>query len=370
MDEPIKVLHVVTHMNRGGLESMIMNYYRNIDRSKVQFDFLTHRPEEEKKDFDEEICSLGGKIYHIHKLNPFSYAYHKELDHFFKSHPEYRIIHVHQDCMSSVILKVAKKNGVSIRIAHSHSSNQDRGIKYYIKKYYKKNIKKYATQMFACGGEAGKWMFETDKFEILPNAIDCSKYTFNPHIRNRVRDELGLDKNLVIGHVGRFCEVKNHKFIIEILEQIRKQRKDVKVLFAGQGELFENIQRMVEKKGLCDNVIFLGLRTDIPDILQAMDIFLLPSLYEGVPVSIIEAQAAGLKCFISNTVPIDCAITDLVTTIPLSESPDMWAKAIVNSYPYDRKNQDKAIKDSRYDIVSNAKYLEGFYINKYHNSLH
>ena len=365
MDEPIRVLHVVTHMNRGGLESMIMNYYRNMDRSKVQFDFLTHRPEEEKKDYDEEIFSLGGKIFHIHKLNPFSYAYQKELDSFFKAHPEYQIVHVHQDCLSGVILKIAKRNGINVRIAHCHSSSQDKGIKYFIKGYYKKNIKQYATKMFACGNEAGKWMFESDDFEVLPNAIDSDKYKFNASKREAIRQQLGISNNcFVIGHVGRFCAVKNHRFIIEVFDEIRKLEHNSICIFAGQGELFEDIKEEVKRRKLDEYVRFLGLRSDIPDILQAIDVFLLPSLYEGLPVSIVEAQAAGLKCFVSDKVPMDCAITNLVEQIKLEDGSKYWAKKIIESIDYERKNTIDQIKAAKFDIQENAVYLQNYYLDE------
>ena len=158
MGEPIRILQVVTHMNRGGLETMIMNYYRKIDRSRVQFDFLTHRPEAEKKDFDEEIQSLGGKIYHIRELNPFSLGYKAALKNFFEEHPEYKVIHVHQDCLSSIILKIAKECGVKTRIAHCYSSSQDINIKYPIKLFYKRYIASYATDLMSCGRQSGEYL--------------------------------------------------------------------------------------------------------------------------------------------------------------------------------------------------------------------
>ena len=168
----VRILHVVTHMNRGGLETMIMNYYRTIDRGEVQFDFLVHR--QERADYDDEIEELGGVIYRVSRLNPFSKKYKKELETFFQLHPEYAVIHVHQDCMSSVILKIAKKCGVRVRIAHSHSASQTKNIKFVIKKIYQKQIHKYATKLLACGNDAGKWMFQGVEFEVLNNAIDAS----------------------------------------------------------------------------------------------------------------------------------------------------------------------------------------------------
>ena len=168
MGEPIRVLHVVTYMGRGGLETMIMNYYRNIDRSKVQFDFLTHR--DEIWDYDDDIERLGGKIYHLPRLNPFSPKYLNALDNFFEEHNEYKIVHCHQDCLSGIVLKHAKKNGVPFTIAHSHSSNQNKNLKYVIKLIAKKSIPKYADYLLACGKDAGEWMFNTSDFTILNNA--------------------------------------------------------------------------------------------------------------------------------------------------------------------------------------------------------
>ena len=186
MSEPIRILHIVTYMGRGGLETMIMNYYRNIDRSKVQFDFLTHR--QERWDYDDEIEKLGGKIYRLPRLNPFSPSYLKALDGFFKEHKEYKIVHCHQDCLSGIPLKYAKKNGVPFTIAHSHSSNQNKDLKYLVKLAAKKNICKYSDHLFACGKEAGEWMFNTSDFEILNNAIDTKKYIYNEEKSLKIKE--------------------------------------------------------------------------------------------------------------------------------------------------------------------------------------
>ena len=174
MEKPMRVLQVVTHMERGGLETMLMNYYRNIDRSQVQFDFLVHR--QNRAAYDDEIEALGGKIYRLPVLVPWSSAYRKALNGFFVNHPEYKIVHVHQDCLSSVILKAAKKNGVPVRIGHSHNSNQDKNLKYLIKLYYRRLIPKYATNLFACGKDAGNWMFGGAPYHILNNAINAASY--------------------------------------------------------------------------------------------------------------------------------------------------------------------------------------------------
>ncbi|WP_455544257.1 glycosyltransferase family 1 protein [Intestinibacter sp.] len=363
MSGPIRVLQVVTYMGRGGLETMLMNYYRNIDRTKVQFDFLTHR--NERWDYDDEIEALGGKIYHLPKLNPFSKSYLNALDEFFKEHREYQIVHCHQDCLSGVILKVAKRNGVRFTIAHAHSASQDKNIKYLIKVLAKKNIKKYSDQLFACGEEAGKWMFETDNFEVINNAIDTDLYTYNLEKALEVKRKLGIENKFVVGHVGRFNYPKNHKFIIDIFNEVQKVQKDSVLLLVGDGDLRPEIEKKVEDLGIKDKVKFMGVRSDVNDLMQAMDVFLFPSLYEGLPVTMVEAQSSGLKCIISDKVPPECIMTDNVEQIKLEESPQHWAKEVLKYEKYERQNTKPEIEKANFDIKTNAKWLQEFYLNKY-----
>ena len=207
----IRVLQIVTYMGRGGLETMLMNYYRYMDRNKVQFDFLVHRNFE--ADYDKEILSMGGKIYHISRLVPWSKRYREKLKKFFLNHPEYKIIHVHQDCLSSVALQCAKECGIAVRIAHSHNSNQDKNLRYLIKRHYMKQIPQFATDCFACGKEAGDWMFSGHPYQIMCNAIDAALYTYSLEKADAIRKQLHVQKNLVIGHIGRFDIQKNHTFL-------------------------------------------------------------------------------------------------------------------------------------------------------------
>lgn len=363
MGEPIRVLQVVTHMNRGGLETMLMNYYRNIDRTKVQFDFLTHRPKNEKKDYDDEIRSLGGKIYHMPVLNPFSRIYMKSLDEFFKEHKEYKIVHSHLDCLSAYPLKMAKKNGVPVRIAHSHNTSQEKNLKYLIKDYSKKQIPKYATHLFACGKEAGEWMFGNHKFQIMNNAIDAKKFIYNEEIRKQKRQELGLDGKFVVGHVGRFNLQKNHEFLIRCFKNFVKSNKDAVLILIGNGELQDKIKQQVKEYQIEDQVKFLGLREDIPQLLQAMDLFLFPSLFEGLPVTLVEAQAAGLPCIISDTITDEIMITDSISKISLNSNLEKWNQVILKYKDMKRVNTMSEIVAHGFDIEKNARWLEEFYIN-------
>lgn len=356
----IRILQVVTHMNRGGLETMLMNYYRYIDRTRFQFDFLTHRQYD--GDFGEEIASLGGKVYHLPVLNPFNPHYKKSLGRFFDEHPEYQVIHVHQDCMSSVILKIAKQHGVKVRIAHSHSDSQDKNLKYPIKMFYRKKIPQYATELMACGQDAGKWMFGSSKFRILNNAIDTKKYCFDIQIREKMRKKLNIDANeLLIGHVGRFSPPKNHDFLIDIFEKIDKKTQS-KLIMVGEGELQAHIKDKVDKAGLTDKVIFTGVRTDVSDLLQAMDVFLFPSLFEGFGIVALEAQAAGLPVVVSERIPDECKVTDLIDSLNLNNNIDIWAEKVLNASKTKRRNTFEEIKKAGFDIQENAKCLQEFYL--------
>lgn len=363
METPIRILQVVTYMGRGGLETMLMNYYRHMDRSLVQFDFLTHR--HDKADYDDEIERLGGKIYHLPRLVPWSPGYRHALNQFFLAHPEYRIVHAHQDCLSSVILKAAKKSGVPVRIAHSHSSSQDKDIKYPIKLFYKRFIPRYATQLFACGEDAGRWMFNGSDFKVLKNAIDVSSYKFQAERRALIRCSLGIpDNNLVIGHVGRFSYPKNHLYLIDIFASVHARNPNTSLLLVGDGELRPQIEQKIQDLGLKDAVILTGVRNDVADLLQAMDIFVFPSLYEGLPVTLVEAQASGLPCIISSQIPIDCDLTTLIRRISLKENATHWADKILEVDQV-RPDTSAAIAAAGFDITQNAKWLQNYYLEQW-----
>lgn len=359
MSEPRRVLQVVTHMNRGGLETMLMNYYRQIDRSRVQFDFLTHR--EGEKDYDAEIRALGGRIYHVPPVNPFSAGYLHSLDEFFAAHPEYRVVHSHLDCMSAYVLRAARKHGVPVRIGHSHNTNQPHDLKYPIKLWSKRKIAGEATQLFACGKEAGEWMFGSAAFRVLPNAIDATAYRFNAAVRQEVRQELGLEDSFVLGHVGRFNEQKNHPFLIDLFAEAAKNEPRARLLLVGDGEGRAAIEEKVRQLGLADKVLFLGVRGDVNRLLQAMDAFVFPSLYEGLPVSLVEAQAAGLPCVISDKVSPESLLTDLVQQLPLG-SAETWGEQVLCAARRERRDTYDAICAAGFDVAKNAKWLEEFYL--------
>lgn len=377
--QPKRILQVLTTMNRGGAETMIMNYYRAIDRTKVQFDFLLHRNEESA--YDKEILQLGGKIYRVPSITPINYIKYKEaLSLFFSKHQDYIIVHSHLNALSGIILGVARKKGVPVRISHSHLAVQP----YILKKIFNKNtdvtaiikdsiqtlirksVRKNSTHFFACGIKAGNWLFgkeNASKVTIINNAIDVSKFTFSEKEREKIRKSLIIKDEKIIGHVGRFNEQKNHFFLIKIFKEIVSQDENVVLVLVGVGGLRSKIEDEVNKLGIRNKVRFLGLRDDIPNLLQAFDIFLFPSLYEGLPVTLVEAQAAGLRIVTSNRVTTEVDITQLVTFLSLGISSKEWASVVINNLDYKRRNTNKMIADGSYDVYTNALKLQNFYLD-------
>lgn len=371
MSEPIRVLHVIGIMNRGGAETMIMNLYRHIDRSKVQFDFVENS--REPAAFDEEILSLGGRIYrcpHYNGKNHFTYV--KWWNDFFKAHPkEYPIVHGHLGSTASIYLSVAKKYG-AYAIAHSHSSGTDHSLHaklYQIMSYNTRNVADY---FFACSEVAGKDRFGSkvtsgSHYAVLNNAIDVNRFSYNPSVRNAVRDELGIGQiQLVVGHIGRYTKEKNHEFILKIFSELKKMDSNARLLMVGDGKLRTHIMQMAEQASLSSDVIFTGVRSDVERLVQAMDVFVLPSLYEGLPVTMVEAQAAGLPCIISDKVPPECILTEgLVDIMTLSASPEAWAEKILAKRAIPRTDRRAEIAAHGFDITTEAVKLQEFYLKAY-----
>lgn len=365
MSNPIRILHIVTYMGRGGLETFIMNCYRHIDRDKIQFDFLVHR--DFRADYDDEIEALGGRIYRIPVLNPFSISYRKILKEFFETHKEYKIVHSHLDCMSSIPLGVAKKCGIPVRIAHSHNSSQDKNLKYILKLYYKRRIPRVATELFACSKAAGEWTFNGKNFTVIKNGIEAEKFAYNPETRSSLRRELGIENSFVIGHVGRFSPQKNHDFLIDIFKEVYDREPSARLLLVGAGELETEIRDKVNRYKLSEAVIFTGIRTDVDRLMQAMDVFVMPSLYEGLPLVLVEAQSAGLTCVISaDVISAEADITGNVEFVPLSKSTEHWTDVIVRRSLCGKEHSitTEKIRGAGYDIDNTVEFLTNYYLKE------
>lgn len=371
----IRVLHVVTIMNRNGLENRIMDIYRNIDKTKIQFDFLTHRTE--KGQFDDEIKILGGKIYYMPALNPLKFIqYMRRMYQFFCKHKEYKIVHSHVNTISTWVLLAAKKAGVTIRIAHSRTWGMEKNWKSLFKWFSKMFINIPTTHKFACSKQAGKWLFgkkgiEPPKyFKVIPNSIEIEKFTFDKGIRQSIRKKLMLqDSQLAFVNVARFVPQKNHLFLLHIFKEILKLKPNAKLFLIGNGELENKIKRKCEKLNIEKEVILLGVKENVGEYLNAMDFFIFPSCFEGFGTVVIEAQCNGLKVLASDNIPKETKVTDIVDFMSIKKKPDEWAKNIINMLQEDnltdRKEYSRLIKEAGYDIKDTYSFLEEFYLSNY-----
>lgn len=375
--EPIRVLQIVGRMERAGLETLIMNIYRNIDRKKIQFDFLCHF--EEEGHYNDEIRELGGIIYEMPKIKSSTKTYYwkifhylKELNQFFKNHKEFKIIHGHMTNTAALYMPIAKYYGVKTCIAHSHLTKSRQGLTGKITSLLQLPIQQVSTDYFACSKEAGKWLFSKDiinnsnKFRVINNAIDTDKYEYDEKEREKYRKDLNIESDFVIGHVGRFFYQKNHEFLIEIFYEIQKKEPNSKLLLIGRGKLEENIKEKVIKLGIREKVLFLGVREDISNLMQAMDVFVMPSYFEGLPVVGVEAQAAGLKCLFSDKITKEADIIGDNEFLSLEEGAKYWSEKILKyKSNYQRKSTKKIIIEKGYDIKETAKWLENYYLDKH-----
>lgn len=364
----IRILHVIGAMGSGGAEAMIMNYYRHMDRTKIQFDFVVHT--EEKQFYDDEITRLGGRIFRTEKYNVKNYfSYKKWWNDFLKSHMEYRIVHGHIGSSAPVYLQEAKKAG-RIAIAHSHSAGAETfSIKNFIWKINSFPTRYIAEYFFACSKKAaenrfGKYVGNSEKTLVLKNAVDCERFRYSEKKRLSMRKKLGIENNFVIGHVGRFTEAKNHSFLIEVFRNVLKENEDARLLLVGGGELEHSVRELCEEKGILQAVIFAGVHKNTEDYYAAMDVFCFPSIFEGLPCALIEAQASGLPCVIADNISEEVNIgADLISKINLSKSSSDWTEEILKMKDYVRKDTKEYVIHSGYDIETTARQLAEFYIN-------
>lgn len=367
-DNCIRVLQVLGGLNRGGAETMVMNLYRNIDRNKIQFDFIKHT--ESKCAYDDEIKELGGRIYSIPKYKVYNhFQYKKAWNNFLKKHPEYKIIHGHVRSTATIYLKIAKKYGL-YAIAHSHSTSSGKGIKAIIKSILQFRIRYIADYCMGCSKEANEWLYgkkvaNSSRCTVLNNGIDIEKFAFNDEIRNDIRRKFNLkNEEVLIGHVGRFSSVKNQDFLVDIFwEYYNNINKKAKLILIGDGELREKIKQKVKKFNLEKQVIFQEAVKNVQDYYNAMDIFIFPSLYEGLGIVLIEAQASGLNCLVSDKVPQNVAITDRIEFISLNKPANYWSKKIIVNAEK-RTEKYKSIINTKYDIKNCVKKIEKIYLEQ------
>ena len=343
-----KVLVFGMTENPGGVESVIMNYYRHIDRNKIQFDFLCNCSQIA---YEDEIQALGGSIYKITARKDNYWKFKRELKEFLKNNAfHYDVLWVNLCSLVNIdYLIQAKKYGIRKRIIHCHNSENDAGkIKGMVHAFNKKRIKDFATDFWSCSEEASAWFFSEeilggDKYKVIPNAIDVKKFKKSDNIRCEIREKMGLKGKKVVGHVGRFHFQKNHKFLISVFSELVKKDDEYRLVLIGQGELEEEIKEFVRRKNLTDKVIFCGVRNDMDKLYQVMDIFVLPSVFEGLAVVALEAQACLLPCLFADTLPQETKINDNVSFLSLDEGPTKWANTIDSIINSPRKIENKMV---------------------------
>ncbi len=364
-EKPIRIGHIVGKWVGGGVESVVMNYYRNINRDNIQFDFIC---DEDSTNIPyEEIENLGGKVILV---PPYQKVidYHKTLKKIFRENG-YKIVHSHINTLSIFPLYAAKCVDIPIRIAHSHSTtNKKEWKKNLLKQVFRPFSKLFATHYFACSEYAGRWLFGNKAYDggkvfLLNNAIDLKKFKYNEEIRNEMRQKLNITSDMtVIGHIGRFVPQKNHIFLIDIFNEYHKINENSILLLGGQGPLEEKIKEKVNNLGLTNSVKFLGQRDDVNKLYQAMDLFILPSLYEGLPVVGIETQASGLLCILSDSMTKETKVLKTTRFLSLENSPLKWAKIIRDDIShFKRKDTTKELDKSGFNIKKEAKKLEAKY---------
>lgn len=366
----MKVLHYVSIMDRAGQETFIMNLYRNINRDEIQFGFLCS--ENRHGDYDDEIHSLGGEINHV-LLNR-KQGKLRHIDNYFilknelkKYSSDYDVFHIHNHHAfdSYMVARAALKAGFKKVIVHSHSSSAEEHVK--LHELFKKPLSNLNITKLACSDSAGEWMFSTNDYILMRNGIDVNKFAFSEKDREQYRKELNISDKFVIGHIGRFMYVKNHKFLVKLFAEYKKVNENACLMLVGGGEDFDKIKELVFSLGISDDVLFLGVREDTPQLYCAMDMFILPSHFEGLGIVAIEAQNNGLCCLISDTVSNQAEITNNVLWAGLNEPMSKWIKQIEDirnrADKNDRTMYCEQIRNAGYDIHETCVNMSRIYKN-------
>lgn len=366
-----RILHVFGKLDRGGAETMIMNLYRNIDRNQVQFDFVVHS--DTVGDYEPEILQYGGNIFRIPRYRGYNHReYVKSWKRLFEKHPEFKIIHGHVRSTAAIYLGIANRYD-RITISHSHSTTSGKGFSANIKNLFQLPIRYIADYLLAPSEDAAIWLYgreviHKDNFLIIKNAIDSKKFIYDKFKRKDLRINMNINDRLVIGHVGRFHQVKNHSFLLDVFKEVLALEPESILILIGDGELFSDIKAKARDLGIDEYVYFLGKKDDVYNYYQAMDIFVFPSFYEGLGLSVVEAQASGLPCIVSTGIPIEAEISNMVKTLSLDDEASKWAKEILAHRSYIRENMYEVMLEEKYDVKENAIFIQRFYNDIYYKT--
>lgn len=364
MTEAIRVLHVFGTTNLGGAESRVMDLYRAIDKSKVQFDFVVHTDKE--CHYDREIIEMGGRIFRVPPFRVYNIlSYKSDFKRLFKQHPEFQAVHGHMTSTASIYLPIAKKFGIPT-IAHARSAGVDAGFKGKLTKFLRRNLVKKTDFCFACSKLAGEAVYGEKtvlegKVKILPNTIDAKKYEFSKEKQKECRKKLGIEGKTVIGHVGRFHPCKNHEYLLKVFAEYHSVNPNSVLMLVGQGEEMDKIKVQAKQLELQEDVLFMGNKKNVEDYYNVMDFFVFPSFYEGMPGTVIEAQASGLPCLVSDRITQEVGITELVTFMNIDEEPSVWSEYMLEYNNKNNRERYEDIVDAGFDVSGQAKWYEQFY---------
>ncbi|MFW2488477.1 glycosyltransferase family 1 protein [Clostridium chromiireducens] len=359
----IRVLTVVKGLEVNGVSNVVFTYYKSLDKSQIAMDFSTGESIDDR--YRKEIEYNGNKLYIIKNRDSNPLKYIQALAAVIRKN-RYDVVHVHgNSAMISIELLAAFLGGAKVRIAHSHNTTCDH-LK--VEKLMRIIFYHLCNVRIACGESAGEWMFRKRKFLILKNGIDLKQYIYSEEVRQKVRQKLGIDRSFVVGHVGTFNYQKNQEFLVDIFAELLKNKPEALLLLVGSGEAMEDVKAKVQTLGIQDNVIFYGLANNVPELMMAMDVLVLPSRFEGLPCVLVEAQALGLPCIVSDKVSKEVAMTELLTFEKLENAESIWVKSILESYNTKRnlnaKNSLKKLELEGYDIINSVKKLEECYLSK------
>lgn len=369
----IRILHVIGTLHIGGAEAVAMNYFRFIDRKKFTCDYLVYG--DEVGEYEEEVYKLGGNVIRIPMPNKGYKEFYKNCVKVFEE-GKYDIIHAHTLLNNGIVVKAAKKANIKVRISHSHNTKnrpKETFISLAYAKFMKILIKKYSTNFLACAKDSGIFLFGKKHFDkygiVINNGINTSNFIFKEDLRNQIRKELDIENKIVIGNIGRFVEQKNQVRLLEIFREILNKEEKSVLLIVGDGELRDVLKKKAIDLGINHAVRFLGTRSDVSNILQGMDVFLFPSIFEGLGIALIEAQASGLMCYASDVIPREAKVSNLIEFISLDKDNFHWSERVLSKLnSYKRKNMESIICDSGYDIKHEVKRLEKVYLQAIENN--
>jgi glycosyltransferase involved in cell wall biosynthesis len=365
MSKPIRVLQIIGLACGGGVEAVIMNYYRHIDKNKIQFDFVVHKGA--VKSFVDEAKSMGAKVYEVTPYTENIFKFTCEIYRIIKKE-RYQIVHSNMNSLSAFPLFAAYIAGVEVRILHNHTTdNKAEGLRTWVKRLLRPFAKIFANQYWACSNLAAEWMYgkkaiANNKVTIINNAIDLEQFKFNEQVRIRLRKELGLENCFVVGHVGRFMQQKNHCFLIDVFNKLVQQKQDARLLLIGDGPLKNEIEERVKKLELTEKVVFLGVRTDVASLYNVMDVFVLPSLYEGLGMVVVEAQVNGLPVLVSEAVPNEAKVNCNINFCNLNKPLAYWRNSIIQISKKERFKSSMIVDNNNFDIRYESKNIEKIYL--------